>query len=233
MRSGNGRSQEVDDHEEKPFLYDETAQPYSVKTTGNYKILSVFLIFLFPAMGGLLFGYDIGATSAVVNQLQSQSYSGVGWHDTVAASSLLLGSITSIGMLGALIGSMICFKVGDELGRRRSLIVASLLFMFGSCAEYVSGNPKFTETPAISILMIGRCIYGIGCGFAMNGAPAYIGEMAPSEIRGLLVSMKEVFIVLGMVLGYVVGYVYSSVAGGWRVTYGVSSFVAVIMFVGE
>jgi len=31
------------------------------------------------------------------------------------------------------------------------------------------------------------------------GAPAYIGEMAPSAIRGLLVSLKEAFIVLGMV----------------------------------
>eukprot|EP01034_Spumella_vulgaris_P028505 gene28505-35371_t len=66
----------------------------------------------------------------------------------------------------------------------------------------------------------------------MHGAPAYIGEMAPPSVRGLLVSLKEVFIVVGMVLGYTIGYAYSEVSGGWRSTYGWSSLVAVIMFFG-
>jgi hypothetical protein len=49
------------------------------KKEHNYRILSVLYIFLFPACGGLLFGYDIGATSAVIDQLISDSYSGVFW----------------------------------------------------------------------------------------------------------------------------------------------------------
>lgn len=46
---------------------------------------------------------------------------------------------------------------------------------------------------------------------ATTGAPSYIGEMAPSSIRGLLLSMKEAFIVLGMVLGYTLGNPFNSI----------------------
>ena len=71
---------------------------------GEYNLISAFLIFFFPALGGLLFGYDIGATSAVITQLKSSAYSGVVWYNIVANSSLLQGVITSIGMLGAMLG---------------------------------------------------------------------------------------------------------------------------------
>ena len=57
----------------------------------------VLQIFLFPALGGLLFGYDIGATSYVITQLKSSEYSGTTWHNDVDKSSILEGAITSAG----------------------------------------------------------------------------------------------------------------------------------------
>lgn len=151
---------------------------------GQYSLISAFLIFFFPALGGLLFGFDIGATSAVVSQLKSSEYSGVLWHRNVAQSSTLQGVITSMATLGALIGSMTCFQVADLLGRRRSLLLASCLFICGAILEVGSGHSTWDAGTGIAVLLIGRLIYGFGCGFAMHGAPAYIGEMAPSAIRG-------------------------------------------------
>jgi hypothetical protein len=78
---------------------------------GSYSRLSAFLIFFFPALGGLLFGYDIGATSAVVSQLKSATYAGVLWTSKVRENSTLQGVITSMATLGALIGSLACFQV--------------------------------------------------------------------------------------------------------------------------
>eukprot|EP01035_Chromulina_nebulosa_P017396 gene17396-22945_t len=150
----------------------------------------------------------------------------------VYKSSFLQGLITSIGMLGAMLGSLTCFQIADELGRKRTLIVASVLFFFGSIVENVSGISSFDGRTGISILIMGRLLYGYGCGFAMHGAPAYIGEMAPSQIRGLLVSLKEGFVVLGMVLGYTIGYLFSETVGGWRYTYGFGSIISVIMLFG-
>ena len=150
----------------------------------DYSRVSAFLIFFFPALGGLLFGFDIGATSAVVSQLKSVAYSGVNWHERVLQSSLLQGVITSMATLGALIGSLVCFNIADALGRRRSLLLASSLYLCGATVEVLSGRSAFNAGTGITILLSGRFIYGLGCGFAMHGAPAYIGEMAPSAIRG-------------------------------------------------
>lgn len=64
------------------------------------------------------------------------------------------------------------------------------------------------------------------------GAPAYIGEMSPPSIRGLLISLKEAAIVVGILMGYLVGYLMSSTDGGWAYTFGVSAIPASIMFFG-
>ena len=169
---------------------------------GDYSVFSSFLIFIFPASGGLLFGYDIGSTSASIIQIQSKSYSGIMWWEAIHGSSLLQGVITSIGMLGAVMGCLICFKVADRIGRRWTIITAACLYCLGSIIEFVSGDPDWDINIGLTVLLLGRLIYGFGCGFAMQGAPSYIGEMAPTQIRGLLISMKEAFIVLGMLLGY-------------------------------
>jgi MFS family permease len=199
---------------------------------GRYNRVTAGLIFLFPALGGLLFGYDIGATSAVIAQLTSKEYSGTKWWSTIADSSVLQGVVTSIAMFGAMLGSTTCFQIADDLGRRRTLIIGSAFFMVGGIVEALSGNSSWNATAGISVLVTGRVLYGYGCGFAMHGAPAYIGEMAPSEIRGLLVSLKEAFIVLGMVMGYTIGYLFSSSEGGWRKTYIASLPLSIVMMAG-
>jgi MFS family permease len=222
----SGKDADEEQETYQPLIGNEArgnAAPTLATGVGSYSVISAFMIFFFPALGGLLFGYDIGATSAVVTQLKSSSYSGVLWYSSVADSSLLQGVITSMATMGALLGSMTCFQVADALGRRRSLLLASNLYFLGAILEVFSGNPTWSGRTGITTLIIGRLIYGYGCGFAMHGAPAYIGEMAPSAIRGLLVSLKEAFIVVGMVFGYSIGYIYSTHSGGWRYTYGTPS----------
>lgn len=68
-----------------------------------------------------------------------------------------------------MIGSIICFKVGDFLGRRRELLVAAVLFFLGSVVEAASGSSSWSGNWGLVVLMVGRVSYGIGCGFAMHG----------------------------------------------------------------
>lgn len=133
-----------------------------------------------------MFGYDIGATSSALLQIKSADFSGVIWHESVEYNSALQGVITSMATLGALFGSMTCFQVADSFGRRRSLILASCLYILGAALEVLSGQGTWSYSQGVTVLLIGRLIYGFGCGFAMHGAPAYIGEMSPSSIRGIL-----------------------------------------------
>lgn len=158
----------------------------------DYNLIAASQVFFFPALGGLLFGYDIGATSAVVSQLKS-IYSGVEWSSAVVSNSSLQGIITAMSTLGALIGSIACFRVADLLGRKKSLLIASFLYLCGAALEVISGDPNWNAVTGIAVLLLGRLIYGFGIGFAMNGAPAYIGEMAPSAIRGIFIFFIDLF----------------------------------------
>jgi hypothetical protein len=71
-------------------------------TLGSYfsaPPVTAFQLWLF-ACWTLLYSYDIGATSFVLEQLKSATLSGVSWHGTVHDSSLLQGTITSGAVLG-------------------------------------------------------------------------------------------------------------------------------------
>ncbi|KAK2972847.1 hypothetical protein RJ640_028375 [Escallonia rubra] len=174
--------------------------------------------FLFPALGGLLYGYDIGATSCATISIVSESLSGVTWYDL---SSVEVGLVTSGSLYGALIGSVLAFNIADYLGRKRELIVAAILYLVGALVTAVA--------PDFAVMMVGRFVYGIGIGLAMHAAPMYIAETSPSPIRGLLISLKEFFIVFGMVVGYTVGSLLVDTIAGWRYMYGASVPLAVIM----
>ncbi|KAG8061557.1 hypothetical protein GUJ93_ZPchr0003g16634 [Zizania palustris] len=182
---------------------------------------SVILPFLFPALGGLLFGYDIGATSGASISLQSAELSGTTWF---SLSSIQLGLVASGSLYGALGGSILAYRVADFLGRRVELLTAASL--------YISGALVTGFAPNFVVLIIGRLLYGIGIGLAMHGAPLYIAETSPSQIRGTLISLKELFIVLGILFGYLVGSLEIDVVGGWRYMFCFSAPLAAIMAVG-
>ncbi|XP_022755810.1 D-xylose-proton symporter-like 3, chloroplastic [Durio zibethinus] len=182
---------------------------------------SVILPFLFPALGGLLFGYDIGATSGATISLQSPELSGTTWFNL---SAVQLGLVVSGSLYGALLGSLLVYPIADFLGRRRELIIAALL--------YVLGGVLTAYAPGLIVLLVGRLLYGLGIGLAMHGAPLYIAETCPSQIRGTLISLKELLIVLGILLGYFVGSFQINAVGGWRYMYGFSAPIALLMGLG-
>ncbi|CAN6486498.1 unnamed protein product [Victoria cruziana] len=171
----------------------------------DYSLSASILPFLFPALGGLLYGYDIGATSGASVSLESAELSGTTWYNL---SSVELGVVVSGSVYGALIGSIVAFNVADFLGRRRELIVSSTFYIIGALITALA--------PDFAILVIGRLIYGVGIGLTMHAAPMYIAETSPMQIRGLFISLKECFIVLGMLLGYIVGSLEVDLVGGWR-----------------
>ena len=108
-------------------------------------------------------------------------------------TTLQSGLVVSLSLAGALIGSVAALIFGDRLGRRRELLAAAGLYAAGSVAVAVA--------PGLGVLLAGRLAYGVGIGFAMHAAPAYIAETSPARVRGLLISLKEAFIVGGILAG--------------------------------
>ncbi|KAG5533983.1 hypothetical protein RHGRI_027989 [Rhododendron griersonianum] len=214
--NGGGKTSGEINGERQPLLLINGEQHFE-----SFSVLAVVLPFLFPALGGFLYGYDIGSTSCATISVESATLSGITWYNL---SSVEIGLITSGSLYGALIGSILAFNVADFLGRRRELMVAAILYLVGAVVTALA--------PYFVIMVVGRLVFGIGIGLAMHAAPMYISETAPSQIRGQLISLKEFFIVLGMVAGYTFGSLLVDTVSGWRYMYGASTPVAVIMGIG-
>ena len=176
-------------------------------------IPGLLLVCTTPMLGGLLYGMDIGVTSFVLSMLlssSSSSSSSTSWWWT-DLSSIQQGLIVSAISLGALVGShVVLMYLSTRIGRRMELRLSALCYLVGTALNFISGTvfSSTTTVPAMFgfiTLLMGRLIFGIGVGFVMHGAPAYLAEMVPAGIRGAVVSFKETVIVGGIVIGYIIG----------------------------
>lgn len=97
--------------------------------------------------------------------------------------------------LCALVGSTVAGKTSDVIGRRYTIVLASVIFLIGALLMGLSDS--------YAILMTGRCVAGVGVGFALMIAPVYSAEISSASKRGTLTSLPEVCISFGILLGYV------------------------------
>lgn len=211
-----------------------TRKTMNERSTIEINFFGLFLLLVPPMFGGFLYGFDIGATSFVLvmllNPPEVESSGMTVWWSNL--SSTRQGLIVSGLSLGALIGSHIVLVfLSKRVGRRMELRLCALFYMIGAFLNVMSGTVlKESLVWGFLSLFLGRVIYGIGVGFVMHGAPAYLAEMSPHKIRGAIVSAKETVIVGGIVVGYMVGNCMSTDPLGWTYLYGLCGVVAVPMF---
>ncbi len=159
--------------------------------------LFVYLATAVAALGGMLFGYDIGVISGAILFVKKDFSLSPGLEEIVV-SSVLLGSL-----IGAIAGGILA----DRWGRRRLLIVTAIVFGFGAIGAALSTDTTW--------LIIARVVAGIAIGVASFVAPLYISEIAPVAIRGTLVSVNQVALTSGIVISYLIDYAFAD-AQAWR-----------------
>ncbi|MCD8282044.1 MAG: D-xylose transporter XylE [Prevotella sp.] len=169
--------------------------------------LYLYTIVLVAVLGGLLFGYDTAVISGAEKGLQAFF---VGASDFVY-SDFLHGITSSSALLGCIIGSGISGFLASNFGRKRSLFLAGVLFLLSAlgsyCPEFLfftHGEPDF---PLLVVFNLYRVLGGIGVGLASAVCPMYIAEVAPSRIRGKLVSCNQFAIIFGQLVVYFVNLV--------------------------
>lgn len=96
-------------------------------------------------------------------------HAGVPWGQTLADSPLLGGLFTASAVGGALLGVMLIFRIGDDIGRRRTLICGALLYGVGALLEALSSISAFHKDAGLTVAIVGRWVYGVACGFSMHG----------------------------------------------------------------
>ncbi len=157
----------------------------------------VYLATAISALGGMLFGYDIGVISGAILFIKKEFSLSAGMEEIVV-SSVLLGSL-----IGAVAGGVLA----DRLGRRRLLIVTAIVFGLGAIGAALA--------PGTASLIAARVVAGAAIGIASFVAPLYISEIAPVAIRGKLVSINQVALTSGIVISYCIDYAFAG-SQAWR-----------------
>ena len=165
----------------------------------------LFCIVLVAVLGGLLFGYDTAVISGAEKGLQAFfkdadfDYTDA-WHGFTCSSALI----------GCIIGSALSGLLATRLGRKKSLILAGILFFISALGSMSPEFLFFEKGKATFDLLIAFNIYrvigGVGVGLASAICPMYIAEVAPSNIRGTLVSWNQFAIIFGQLVVYFVNF---------------------------
>jgi len=164
----------------------------------------IFSITIVATLGGLLFGYDTAVISGAEKSVQAFLI------DSQGLSTLIHGLTISSALIGCIIGGGISGIFALKIGRKKSLMIAALLFFISALG---SGFPEFlffekgqASMGLLYMFNIYRIIGGIGVGMASAIVPMYIGEISPEHIRGRLVSINQFAIIFGMLVVYFVNW---------------------------
>lgn len=147
-------------------------------------------ISLISALGGFLFGYDwvvIGGAKPFYERFFD-----------ITQSPGLQGLAMSSALIGCIPGAIFSGWLGDRYGRKKSLILAAILFTLSALGV------GFSDT--FGSFMAFRILGGMGIGIAAAISPMYISEVAPARYRGRLVSINQLNIVMGILAAQIVNY---------------------------
>jgi SP family arabinose:H+ symporter-like MFS transporter len=144
----------------------------------------LYLVCLVAALGGFLFGFDTAVISGTITLVK---------HDFML-DAVSEGWFVSCALLGCIIGVSCSGKLSDQYGRKIVLILSAILFLASAIGCMFSTS--FTA------LIIFRLIGGLGIGVASMVSPLYISEFAPSRLRGMMVSLYQLALTIGIVLAY-------------------------------
>ncbi|CAA0837170.1 Sugar transport protein 1 [Striga hermonthica] len=192
---------------------------------------------IIAAMGGLIFGYDIGISGGVTSmdsflerffpsvyrkQMADDSTSQYCKFD-----SETLTMFTSSLYLAALLSSLAASTVTRRLGRKLSMLFGGVLFCAGAL---INGFAR-----GVWMLILGRILLGFGIGFANQAVPLYLSEMAPYKYRGALNIGFQLSITIGILAANVLNYGFAKIRGGWgwRLSLGGAVVPALIITVGS
>ena len=168
---------------------------------------------LIAALAGLLFGLDIayvnGSLALIVKDFNL----------TVPQSEKIAGVL----LFGAAIGAVFSGWFSRRFGRKKVLLLASLIFALFTFLGVFA--------PTYTVLLIARFIIGLAVGIASFVAPLYLSEIAPYKIRGRLIAMYQLMITIGILAMFL-----SNAAlihfGSWRLMMSVIAIPALVMFIG-
>ncbi|WP_123053227.1 sugar porter family MFS transporter [Clostridium sp. JN-1] len=176
-------------------------------------------ISILSTFGSLLFGYDSGVINGSLSFMSRK--------DQLNLTPLTEGLVTSSLLLGAALGAVAWGRLADKYGRKKILKILAAIFFFSTVGCAVSPNA--------AVIIMCRFIVGVGVGGVSVVVPTFLAEMAPTEIRGSLVSQDQLMIVTGQLLAYIFNSILGNFCnnpGVWRYMIVISTIPAIVLWFG-
>lgn len=142
----------------------------------------------------------------------------------------LQGNIVATFHAGAFFGALLTFPLAEKIGRKKSVLICSLVFLLG-------GVLMTAAKGHIGMIIAGRAIAGLGIGAVSLIVPVYIAETSPPSIRGRLIGLWEVCSQGGGMCGFWINYAVDRTISGsksaqWMVPMGLQLLPGFLLFVG-
>ncbi|ODV79940.1 uncharacterized protein CANTADRAFT_5625 [Suhomyces tanzawaensis NRRL Y-17324] len=175
---------------------------------------------IFVSLGVFLFGFEQGLMSSLLTNKFFKSY----YNNPTPAE---VGTMIAILEIGALFSSFVAGKVGDKVGRRRTIRIGSFIFVVGGIIQASSVN--------ILNLAGGRFISGIAIGFLTTIIPCYQSEISPPDDRGFYACLEFTGNIVGYSASIWVDYGFSYIQNdlSWRSPLVVQCVVGLALYLGS
>ncbi|KAI8955889.1 sugar transporter-domain-containing protein [Xylaria longipes] len=164
----------------------------------------IYFTSIFVSLGVFLFGYDQGVMSGIITGPYFRDY----FNNPSRAE---IGTMVAILEVGAFISSLIVGRVGDIIGRRKTILYGSMIFFVGGALQSFSTN--------MPMMMLGRIVAGLGVGSLSTIVPVYQSEISPPHNRGKLACIEFSGNIIGYTtsiwVDYFCGYIESNLS--WRI----------------
>lgn len=160
----------------------------------------IYFLSVFVSLGVFLFGYDQGVMSGIITGPYFRDYFN-------QPGSAEIGTMVAILEIGAFIASLSVGRIGDVLGRRKTIFYGAVVFVLGgACQTFATGMP---------MMMVGRLVAGLGVGALSTIVPVYQSEISPPHNRGKLACIEFSGNIFGYMCSVWVDYFCTYIESDW------------------
>lgn len=197
----------------KAQSYDGDVKPVKSETKSTGSVLPYVGV---ASLGAILFGYHLGVVNGALEYLAKDL--------GIAENAVLQGWIVSTLLAGATVGSFTGGSLADQFGRTKTFLLDAIPLTVGAFLCATATN--------VQTMIIGRLLAGIGIGISSAIVPLYISEISPTEIRGTLGSINQLFICVGILAALVAGLPLAGNPLWWRTMFAIGVIPSVLLALG-